>query len=57
MTRLEQLGRGRHMMHFAVPAALNAVVLLWALRSRRSRRRALLPLAAAYVARRKRKRR
>ena len=57
MTRLEQLGRGRHMMHFAVPAALNAVVLLWALRSRRSRRRALLPLAAAVIARRKRKRR
>jgi hypothetical protein len=45
------------MMHIAVPAALNAVVLVSALRSRRSRRRALLPLAAAFIARRKRKRR
>jgi hypothetical protein len=49
--------RARHMMRSAVPAAVNAIVLLSALRSRRSRRRALLPLAAAYVTRRRRKRR
>jgi hypothetical protein len=49
--------RGRHMMRSAVPAVVNAVALMSVLRGRRSRRRALLPLALAFAGHRKRKRR
>lgn len=49
--RLLRVARG------VVTTALNAVVLLSILRGLRSRRRGLLPLAAAYVAQRMRRRR